>query len=74
MIHTKVRVQIAIIFGAAAVLLAYITGRIDAVKGDFSISWTLIAVSVFLILIAPIIADSNIKHRKEQELANSLVD
>lgn len=72
--QTKVRVQIAMIFGATAVLLAYIAGRIDVVKIDFSISWTLISVSVFLILIAPIIADSNIKHRKEQELANSLDD
>jgi len=74
MMQTKVRVQVAIIFGAVAVLLAYVSGRIDVAKGGFTISWTSIAVCLFLIIIAPIIADSNIKHRKEQELASSLDD
>ena len=68
MVQTKVRVQVAIIFGAAAVLLAYIAGRIDVVKGEFAFSWALLAVPMFLIIIAPIIADSNIKHRAKEEL------
>lgn len=67
MVHTRVRVQIAMIFGAAAVLLAYMAGRIDVAKGGFTVGWSSIAVCLFLIIIAPIIADSNIKHRKEQE-------
>lgn len=63
---TPTRVLIAIIFGAAAILLAYIVGRIDASHGGFSVSWTSIAICLILIIVAPIIAESNIKHREKQ--------
>lgn len=66
MMQTKVRVQVAIIFGAVAVLLAYIMGRIDGMRE--SISWPSLALCLLLIIIAPLIAESNIRHRAKAEL------
>lgn len=76
MMQTKVRVQIAVIFGSVAILLAFLAGYMsghDAANDDFTIIWFPVIVSLVLNAIAPMIADSNIKHRKAQEAEDEVL-
>lgn len=61
MTNTRVRVRTSLEFGAAAILLAYMTGRWDAIESEPTVSLLYIGICLFLVIIPPVIADTYIK-------------